>query len=187
MTKVAILSSHNGSGFDTLYQASQKKELDIEIVLLISNNSTSLALQNAKKCNIKNQLVNTQTDSNPDAKIYELLEQSQVTYIFLSGYMKKVSKEVAQKFTVINSHPALLPKFGGKGMYGRFVHEAVIQNKEKVSGVTIHEVNEVYDDGKIILQKEITIRPEETVESLESKIKTLEKTAIVEAFKQCLK
>lgn len=187
MTKVAILSSHNGSGFDTLYQASKKKELDIEIVLLISNNSTSLALQNAKKYNIKNQLVNKQTDSNPDAKIYELLEQSQATYIFLSGYMKKISKEIAENFTVLNSHPALLPKFGGKGMYGRFVHEAVIQNKEKVSGVTIHQVNEVYDEGKIILQKEIVLLPQDTVESLESKIKTLEKTAIVEAFAQCLK
>jgi len=187
MTKVAILSSHNGSGFDTLYQASQKKELDIEIVLLVSNNSTSLALKNAKKCNIKNQLVNTQTDSNPDAKIYELLEQSQATYVFLSGYMKKVSKEIAENFKVINSHPALLPKFGGKGMYGRFVHEAVIQNKEEVSGVTVHEVNEVYDDGKIILQKEIILLSEETAQSLESRIKALEKTAIVEAFKQCLK
>jgi len=72
-------------------------------------------------------------------------------------------------------------------MYGRFIHEAVIKNNEKVSGVSIHEVNEVYDDGKIILQKELPILENDTAESLESKIKKLEKTAIVEAFQKCLK
>ena len=187
MTKVAILSSHNGSGFNALYQATLEQELNIEITLLISNNSNALALVNAKKYGIKNQVVNAKTDTNPDEKIYELLKESQCKYIFLSGYMKKISKNITNNFTVLNSHPALLPKYGGKGMYGNFVHEAVLKNNERVTGVSIHEVNEVYDDGKILLQKELVILPDDTVESLASKVKELEKIAIVEAFQQCLK
>ncbi|MDQ7045498.1 MAG: formyltransferase family protein [Sulfurimonas sp.] len=185
MIKVAILASHNGSGFNALHTAS--KELGIEIPLLISNNSNSIALVNAQKYKIKNQLVNAKTDADPDAKIYELLLASGCTHVFLSGYMKKISKTITDKFIVINVHPALLPNYGGARMYGRYVHEAVIKNKEKISGVTIHEVNEVYDDGEILLQKELHLLENETVDSLESKIKKLEIQAILEAFKKCLK
>ena len=187
MTKVAILSSHNGSGFNALYEASVKKELDIEITLLISNNSNSLALKNAKKYGIKTQLVNNKTNENPDETIFSLLKESECTYIFLSGYMKKISTKITENFTILNSHPALLPKYGGKGMYGNYVHEAVLQNKEQMTGVTIHEVNAVYDEGKILLQKEIAVLESDTVESLASKVKELEQLAIVEAFKECLK
>ena len=87
MTKIAIFASRNGSGFDALYQASLKKELNIEITLLISNNSSSLALKNAQEYGINNQLINAQTDTYPDEKIYKLLKESQSTYIFLLGYM----------------------------------------------------------------------------------------------------
>jgi len=100
--------------------------------------------------------------------------------------MKKISPFLANNFKIINSHPALLPKYGGAGMYGRFVHEAVIKNKEKISGVTIHEVNENYDEGKIILQKTLSLQSDESVNSLESKIKNLEQEAIVEAFRKLL-
>ena len=96
--------------------------------------------------------------------------------------MKKVGANITQNFKVINSHPALLPNYGGAGMYGRFVHEAVIKNGEKMSGVTLHEVDENYDEGKIILQKKLSLVKDETANSLEAKIKELEKIAIVEAF-----
>lgn len=187
MTKVAILASHNGSGFNALYKASLEKKLAVEIVLLISNNSKSPALSNAKKYGVPSKLINAKTELNPDKSIYESLVASGCGYVFLSGYMKKLSLEVTKNFKVINSHPSLLPKYGGVGMYGAFVHEAVIKNREKVSGVTIHEVNEVYDDGKIILQKEITLASDETVQTLEEKIKKIEAQAIVEAFSICLK
>lgn len=184
MTKVAILSSHNGSGFNALYQASIKKVVNIEIILLISNNSYSVALKNAQKHGIKNQLVNATTDTNPDDKIYELLIQSQCTHVFLSGYMKKLPKQITENFMVINSHPALLPKYGGQGMYGNFVHEAVLKNQEDRTGVTIHQVNEVYDDGKILLQKELRVEKNDTIDSLANRVKALEAIAIVEAFKK---
>ena len=96
-------------------------------------------------------------------------------------------KFVKLRNKIINTHPALLPSiYGGQGMYGRFVHEAIIKNGEKKSGVTIHYVNEVYDKGEIILTKELEIASNETVDSLENRIKELEKEAIVEAFGKLL-
>jgi phosphoribosylglycinamide formyltransferase-1 len=187
MRNVAILASHNGSGFDALYLAQLSKILDINITLVISNNTNAVVLQNAAKRNINNYLINAKTQQNPDEAVYALLKEHQCEFIFLSGYMKKLSSKVTQDFKVLNSHPALLPKYGGSGMYGRLVHEAVIANQEKRSGVTIHEVNEEYDEGKIILQKELILSSDETVESLEAKIKELEAITIVEGFAKCLK
>ena len=187
MTNIAILASHNGSGFDAIYKAVKAKTLDANIALLISNNTNAKALKNAVSYDIKHFVVNEKTHLNADEEIYRLLKEHKCHYVFLSGYMKKLSPLLTSNFSIINAHPSLLPKHGGAGMYGRFVHEAVINAKDKVSGVTIHEVNAVYDDGKILLQREVAVAENETEDSLEKKIKELEKTAIVEALKQCLK
>jgi len=184
--KIAILASYNGSGFEALYDASKSKRLDIEIVVIISNNTDAKILQKANLYNIDNFIVNKNLYDDVDSKIEQLLQEYKCDYIFLSGYMKKISPFLANNFKIINSHPALLPKYGGAGMYGRFVHEAVIKNKEKISGVTIHEVNENYDEGKIILQKTLSLQSDESVNSLESKIKNLEQEAIVEAYEKLL-
>lgn len=187
MTNIAVLASYNGSGFDTLHQASKDGILDIDIKLVISNNTNAVVLEKAKAYNIKSYLINSSTDSDVDEKIYTLLKENNCEYVFLSGYMKKISSKLTNNFKVINSHPSLLPKYGGQGMYGRYVHEAVVNNKEKISGVTVHEVNEKYDDGKIILQKQLTLSVGETAETLEQKIKALEKSAIIQSFIKCLK
>jgi phosphoribosylglycinamide formyltransferase-1 len=187
MTNIAILASHNGSGFDAIYKAVNSKILDVNIALLISNNTNAQALKNAQSYGIEHYLVNAGTHLHVDEEIYKLLKEHQCHYVFLSGYMKKLSPLLTSNFNIINAHPSLLPKHGGTGMYGRFVHKAVINSKDKKSGVTIHEVNEVYDNGKILLQKEVSIAEDETLDSLEIKIKKLEKTAIVEALKLCLK
>jgi len=187
MTKIAILASHNGTGFDAINAAIKNAELSCEIVLVISNNTGAKVLQKAKENSLKNYLINSKTSSNPDEEIYALCKKSKCDIIFLSGYMKKLSNTLTQEFKIINAHPSLLPNYGGVGMYGRYVHEAVIQNAEKISGVTIHEVNANYDEGKILLQKQVDISKDETAQTLETKIKILEKKAIVEALKQCLK
>ena len=142
MTKLAILASYNGSGFKALYDASKTKEIDFEIVLVISNNSNASALQSACEYKIDNFTVNAKTDPIPDKKIEELLYEYGCEYVFLSGYMKKLSNDLTKKFKIINSHPSLLPKYGGEGMYGRFVYEAVIKKKEKKSGVKKHRTEE---------------------------------------------
>jgi phosphoribosylglycinamide formyltransferase-1 len=103
--------------------------------------------------------------------------------------MKKIEDNMLKTFEnkIINTHPAILPSiYGGAGMYGHFVHEAVVKNGEKKSGVTIHYVNENYDEGEKILIKELLLDENETAETLENKIKELEKIAIVEAFKKVL-
>jgi phosphoribosylglycinamide formyltransferase-1 len=186
MEKIAILASYNGSGFEAIYHAVAAKKLSLQIALVISNNSNATVLEKAKRFGIETHLVNKARFENPDEKIYELLMEHGCKYVFLSGYMKKLSPLLTQNFSIINSHPALLPKFGGEGMYGRHVHEAVIAAKESISGVTIHEVNENYDEGKIILQKELRLDENETVQTLEERIKALEKESIVEALALCL-
>lgn len=187
MKNIAILSSHNGSGFDTLYNAQINNHLDINIKIVISNNTNAPVLKKAQARNIQNHIVNNALFSDVDSHIYELLTKEKCEYIFLSGYMKKLSSKITRNFKVINSHPSLLPLHGGKGLYGRYVHESVIASGDAKSGVSIHEVNENYDEGKIILQKELLLHADETVFSLENRIKELEAKAIVEGFLKCLK
>ena len=182
MHNLAIFASHNGTAFTSI-----NKESNINVSLIISNNTNANILQKAKDSNIPNFVVNDNVCENSDERIIELLEEYNCSYIFLAGYMKKISPTLSKKYKIINSHPALLPNYGGKGMYGRFVHEAVIKNNESQSGVTIHEVNENYDEGAIILQQKVLLEENETVESLENKIKQLEQKTIIEALKICLK
>ena len=190
MKRIGILSSHNGSGFDTLLEACENKTINAQVILVISNNQEAKVLQKASLSHVPNFVVNAKKypDENLDEKITKLMLEFKVDYIFLSGYMKKIEENLLKSFPnkIINSHPALLPKFGGKGMYGRFVHEAVIKEKQKESGCTIHFVNENYDEGKYIIQEKISLSSDESVETLEDKIKILEKKAIVNAFKKML-
>ena len=189
--KIGILASYNGSGFETIQKAINEKKLDAKVVVVISNNTNAGVLEKAESYNIPNFIINDKRypGQNIDDKCAKLLKDFQCDYIFLSGFMKKIESSLLTTFPnkIINTHPALLPSiYGGKGMYGRFVHEAIINNGEKKSGVTIHYINEVYDEGEIILTKELEIDSNETVDSLENRIKELEKVAIVEAFEKLL-
>ena len=189
--KIGILASYNGSGFETIQKAIIEKKINAKVVVVISNNTNAVVLQKAESYNIPNFIINDKRYPNQDIddKISRLLKEFECDYIFLSGYMKKIESKLLQSFPnkIINTHPALLPSiYGGKGMYGRFVHEAIIKNKEKKSGVTIHYIDEIYDEGEIILTKDLDIEKDETVDSLEDKIKDLEKIAIVEAFEKLL-
>ena len=187
MKNIAILASHNGSIMDAIVKACVQEQIDASVALVISNNTNAAVLQKAKQFNIVNYCINNKNSDNPDEAIATLLKQNNCSLVVLAGYMKKLSTTITRNFQVINSHPSLLPKYGGKGMYGRFVHEAVLANNETKSGITIHEVNEAYDEGAVILQRSVAISKGETVESLEQKIKSLEQTTIVEALLQCLK
>lgn len=191
MKRIGILASYNGSGFETIQKAINEKILDAKVVVVISNNTNAGVLEKAEACNIPNFIINDKRypGQNIDDKCARLLKDFECDYIFLSGYMKKIESALLDTFPnkIVNTHPALLPSpYGGKGMYGRLVHEAIIENGEKKSGVTIHYVNEVYDEGEIILAKELEITQNETVDSLENRIKELEKIAIVEAFEKLL-
>jgi len=191
MKKIGILASYNGSGFQTIQKAIQQNILDAKVVVVISNNSTANVLDTAESLDIPHFVINDKRypGQDIDDKIARLLVEFGCDYIFCSGYMKMIGPKLIGSFEnkIVNTHPAILPsQYGGKGMYGRFVHEAVIKNGEEKSGVTIHYVNEKYDDGEIILTKELLINKDETVDSLESRIKDLENEAIIDAFKKLL-
>ena len=191
MTKIGILASYNGSGFETIQKAIENKILDAKVVVIITNNTNAGVLEKAESYNIPYFIINDKRypGQDIDDKITRLLLEFGCDYIFLSGYMKKIESKLLSAYPnkIINTHPAILPSiYGGIGMYGRFVHEAVIKNGEKESGVTIHFVNEVYDEGEKILVKKLKLEENETVDTLEEKIKNLEKEAIVEAFKKIL-
>lgn len=191
MTKIGILASYNGSGFETIQKAIENKILDAKVVVVITNNTNAGVLEKAESYNIPYFIINDKRypGQDIDDKITRLLLEFGCDYIFLSGYMKKIESKLLKAYPnkIINTHPAILPSiYGGVGMYGRFVHEAVIKNGEKESGVTIHFINEVYDEGEKILVKKLKLEENETVDTLEEKIKNLEKAAIVEAFKKIL-
>ncbi len=191
MKKIGILASYNGSGFETIQKAIEDKILDAKVVVIITNNSDAGVLEKASKYGIKSFVINKNLfpDENLDLKIAQTLKEYECDYIFLSGFMKKIEKNMLKIFEnkIINTHPAILPSiYGGAGMYGHFVHEAVVKNGEKKSGVTIHYVNENYDEGEKILIKELLLDENETAQTLENRIKELEKIAIVEAFKKVL-
>jgi len=190
MIKIGVLSSYNGSGFIALQKACESGYINAEIVVVISNNTNANVLLTAQNNNIKNHCINTKKypNDNVDLKILEVLKENQCDYVFLSGYMKKIDASLIEAYPnkIVNCHPALLPNFGGKGMYGRFVHEAVVKAKAPKTGVTVHFVNENYDEGEHILQNEILVSPTESVDSVENRVKEIETTTIVEAFKKLI-
>ncbi len=188
MIKIGILASHNGSGFIAIDEACKNRDLEASVEVVISNNSNANVLKSAASKNIKNYCINSKKypNDNIDLKILNTFKEYGCDYIFLSGYMKKIDKTLTDFYhnKIINSHPALLPDFGGRGMYGKFVHEAVIKEGVKKSGVTVHFVNENYDEGEFILQESILLEENETALSLEEKIKNLEKEVIIKALKK---
>ncbi len=133
-------------------------------------------LEYAKNENIPNYHLSQQTHTNCDVAITETLLQHDVTLVVLAGYMKKIGPHLLETFKnrIINIHPSLLPKFGGKGMYGIKVHEAVMASGEKETGVTIHLVNDEYDRGQILAQHKISVEPNDTPESLAARVLAIE-------------
>lgn len=147
----------------------------IEIVLLLSNNPQAFALERAKKFNIPSKIF-TRLEFRESEEVLIWLHKRNVTHLVLAGFMWLVPDYLVRSYPhrIINIHPALLPKFGGKGMYGVYVHEAVKASGEKETGITIHEVNERYDEGKILFQATCEVNTTDTPEQIANKIHQLE-------------
>ena len=190
-TRIAVFVSGSGSNLQAIIDNIENGNLNCEISYVIADREC-FGLKRAENHGIKNVMLDKKLfGKNLSDEMNAILENDteKTDYIVLAGYLSILSETFINKWNrkIINIHPSLLPKYGGKGMYGRFVHEAVLKNNDKISGVTIHKVNENYDEGEIICQKTLQIDSDETVESLENKIKELEKTTMVEALKLCLK
>jgi phosphoribosylglycinamide formyltransferase-1 len=177
--RIASFASHGGSNLQTLIDGCVSGQIAGEIVLVVSNNRKAYALERAQKHGIETLVTSDRDFDTEDAYARELLQHlvtRRVKMICLAGYMKKLPNEVIRAFRnrILNIHPALLPKFGGKGMFGIHVHEAVLAAGDKETGVTIHLVDEVYDNGRIISQRKVPVNPDDTPESLQQRVLEIE-------------
>jgi len=179
MKRIAIFSSGTGSNakkiIDHLESLKDKAVSTAIVSLIVCNKPEAGVLKIAEENNIPALLIEKEKFFRGNAYIDEL-KAADIDFIVLAGFLWMIPIALVRSFhgKMINIHPALLPKYGGKGMYGNFVHEAVIANKEKESGITIHYVDEVYDHGQIILQATCLVENDETPESLAKKVQVLE-------------
>ena len=173
MIQIAIFASGNGSNAAKIIEHF-KPHKDVSFVVL-SNNANAFVIERAKRLGVevaifeKNELYKTES-------VLRFLECKETDLIVLAGFMWLIPSNLIAAFPdkIVNIHPALLPKYGGKGMYGENVHKAVIENKETHSGITIHLVNEEYDEGQIIFQEKLKIEPKDTPEIVAHRIHALE-------------
>ena len=185
--KLSFLASHGGSSAKQIIEAINKGELPgFEIGILITNNKDSAIYQWCLDNGIEVFHISGKTHPHQeDETIKEALLAADTDLIVLSGYMKKIGPKTLAQFSgkILNVHPSLLPKHGGRGMYGDFVHAAVLKAGETVSGATIHWVEDAYDEGPVILQKQVAVLPDDTVESLGRRVRAIEGGLYIEALK----
>ncbi len=172
---LVVLASGGGTNLQAIIDNIEAGKLSARIRAVISNNSKSGALERARKHNIPAIHLSHKQFATPedfDQKLLSILKEKETDMVVLAGYMKMLSPRVIREYKnkIINIHPALLPSFGGKGMYGLHVHEAVIGAGVKVTGVTVHIVDEVYDHGPILYQKCVPVSSDDTPESLQKKV-----------------
>lgn len=175
MANIVVFASGSGTNFQAIIDAVGKGRINGQISGLITNKSGIGAIDRAKKHEIDCRVMAPASFSDEDAYIAQLLKQLadwQTDIIALAGYMIKIPAEVINRYEgrILNIHPALLPKFGGKGFYGQKVHEAVIQSDEIESGCTVHLVTEQYDEGPILAQAKVTITEEDDASVLAKRI-----------------
>ncbi len=176
---IAFFASHGGSNMQAIIDAIKNGKIHSSASLVISNNSDSGAIERAIKENIPYKHISRNkfdSDEEFDLSIINALQEHNINLIVLAGYMKKISNSVIRKFKgrILNIHPALLPKFGGQGMYGINVHSAVITAKEAISGATVHVVDELYDNGRILAQMTVPVYESDTPEDLQKRVLEIE-------------
>ncbi len=179
--KICVFASGEGSNFNVIVESIKKGYLKSEVALLITNNSGCGAVRIAKNNRIKSVHISRKifpvlSSKEYSEKFLSALKKHKIDFIVLAGYMKMIEPAILKKYKnkIINIHPALLPSFGGKGMYGLNVHRAVISSGVKVSGITIHLVDENYDEGKIIFQTCCEVCDDDNEFTLQKKIQKLE-------------
>jgi phosphoribosylglycinamide formyltransferase-1 len=187
MKQIAVLASHAGTVLQAIIDASESGRLAARVCLIMSNNSQSGAHQRAERHRIPFVHLSSQTHPDPeqlDRAVCEALSGSGADLVFLAGYMKKLGNHTLSRFQgrILNTHPSLLPRFGGQGMYGARVHQAVIAAGDRVSGVTVHGVDAEYDTGPIVAQSQVPVLEGDTPESLAARVQARERELGVETL-----
>lgn len=173
MKNVAILASGSGSNAENIIKHFSDSK-DVHIPFVLCNKKDAFVHERARNLGVKSMTFSK--DKLENGEILNLLKRENIDFVVLAGFLLKIPAEWVEAFPnrIVNIHPALLPKFGGKGMYGMRVHEAVVANNEKESGITIHYVNEVYDSGAIIFQAKCDVLPTDSPEDVANKVHALE-------------
>ncbi|PWH84865.1 phosphoribosylglycinamide formyltransferase [Brumimicrobium oceani] len=171
--RIAIFASGSGSNAIKLIEHFDKVP-EINAVLLLTNNENAGVLEKTEDL-IDHAVINND-GANDGSFLTELMHEERIDYIVLAGYLRKIPNELIKAFPrqIINIHPSLLPKYGGKGMYGMKVHQAVLANKETESGITIHLVNEIYDEGEILAQHKVNLSSKDSAETIQKKVLEIE-------------
>ena len=174
MKNIAVLVSGGGTNLQALIDAQNSGIIKSgKITLVISNNPDAFALERAKKADIKTIVCNKkELGTKFEAKLIEALEENKTDFIVLAGFMCILSKDFTSRYEkrIINVHPSLIPSFCGEGFYGLRVHKAALDYGVKVTGATVHFVNEIPDGGEIIMQKAVEIMPDDTPETLQKRV-----------------
>ncbi len=184
---IAVFASHGGSDLQAIIDGCKSNRIDANVAVVISNNGDSMALQRAKTENIPAYHLSAKKFGSEEVlaeEIQKVLSEYGIDMIFLAGYMRMLHISILEKYNnrIFNIHPALLPKFGGRGMYGMNVHNAVIEAKEKETGVTIHRVNAEYDSGEIVAQTKVSVLEGDTPEVLAARVLEREHEFLVEVI-----
>ncbi len=176
MKRIAIFASGNGSNAENIINYFREKGEDTEVSLVVCNRREAGVYERANRLGVPILHI-PKSEINNEIKMLEVLKEYEIDFIVLAGFMLMVPDFLLEAYPrkIINIHPSLLPKYGGKGMHGHNVHEAVVAAGEKESGITIHYVNEFCDEGEIIFQAKTDVLPEDSADDVETKIHALEK------------
>ena len=187
MVKIAVLVSGGGTNLQEIIDNIENKRLNCKIEYIIADRDC-YSLERGRKYNIKSILLDKKEYGNKLSNEINKVLENKVDLIVLAGYLSIIDKDFISNWNnkIINIHPSLLPKYGGKGMYGMKVHEAVIANKEKKSGCTVHFVDVDIDTGKILLQRKVDVSNNETPESLQKKVLKEEHQLLIEAIEKVI-
>ena len=182
---LAIFASGGGSNFEAICRAIDERKLSARVALCVSDRDSAGVLDLARKRGIATAVIRPGDDEESTAaSILAALNDSSANFVALAGYLKRIPPAVVAAFEnrIINVHPSLLPAFGGKGMYGRRVHEAVLAAGARVSGATVHLVDNTYDTGPIVLQRCVAIEPQDDAQSLAARVLEIEHALYPEAL-----
>lgn len=188
MKKLVIFASGSGTNMQAVIDEIEEKRIQAKIAGLITNKPDIKAIERAKKYGIPVCVVTETDDKIYTLKLEEKLSEWQPDLIVLAGFLKKIPNSIIRKYEnkIINIHPALLPKFGGKGFYGLNVHKAVLESGDKETGCTVHYVNEEYDKGPIISQVKVKVHPSDTPEVLAKRVLKAEHELLPSVIKKLI-
>ena len=187
--RVGIIASHEGTTAQAVIDAAADHDLDAEVRLVVSNNSRSKVMERARTAGIETRHLSGVTHPDPielDRAMCDTLDGCDIDLVVLAGYMKQLGPRTiaAYEGRIINTHAALLPKFGGQGMHGIHVHEAVLAAGETVTGATVHLVDHHYDHGTVLAQRTVPVRRGDTPEGLRDRVLLVEHALLIEVIGQ---